>query len=219
MKAIVTCGPSFEPIDQVRRITNSSTGELGVQLAEQLASSGIEVTCLKGSGATCPGPTGKARVELFDTNDDLLRLLQYLTATGEIGAIFHVAALCDYKVSKVENEKGETCASPKIASLSGALTLTLEPATKVISRLRGLFPEAVIVGWKYELAGTREDALARALRQMDEGRTDACVVNGKAFGAGFGFCQRNAPLQEFADKPDLIHFLTNWILSALSKAK
>jgi phosphopantothenoylcysteine synthetase/decarboxylase len=213
MKAIVTCGPSFEPIDQVRRITNSSTGELGVQLAEQLASSGVQVTCLKGSGATYPGPSGKARVEFFDTNDDLLQLLQPLSGTREIGAIFHVAALCDYKVSKVENEKGEACASPKIPSRSGALTLTLEPATKVISRLRGLFPEAVIVGWKYELAGTREDALARALRQMDESRSDACVVNGEAYGPGFGFCERVAPVQEFADKPDLIRFLTNWILS------
>jgi len=219
MKAIVTCGPSFEPIDRVRRITNFSTGELGVQLAEKLASSGVEATCLKGSGATYPGPAGNARVELFDTNDDLVRLLQQLSGTGEIDAIFHVAALCDYKVSKVENEKGEACASEKIASRSGALTLTLEPATKVISRLRGLFPEAVIVGWKYELAGTREDALARALLQMDESRSDACVVNGKAFGPGFGFCQRTAPLEEFADKPDLIRFLTNWILSTLSKVK
>ena len=55
MKVMVTCGPSFEPIDQVRRLTNFSTGELGVHLSNQLARAGFEVFCLKGSGATHAG--------------------------------------------------------------------------------------------------------------------------------------------------------------------
>jgi phosphopantothenoylcysteine decarboxylase/phosphopantothenate--cysteine ligase len=40
MKVIVTCGPSYEPIDQVRRLTNFSTGELGVLLSDELARAG-----------------------------------------------------------------------------------------------------------------------------------------------------------------------------------
>jgi len=36
MKVIVTCGPSYEPIDQVRRLTNFSSRELGVHLSNQL---------------------------------------------------------------------------------------------------------------------------------------------------------------------------------------
>ena len=40
MKIIVTCGPSYEPIDEVRRITNFSTGELGSRLARALARAG-----------------------------------------------------------------------------------------------------------------------------------------------------------------------------------
>jgi phosphopantothenoylcysteine synthetase/decarboxylase len=48
MKVIVTCGPGYEPIDQVRRITNFSTGELGVRLCNELARAGFEVFCLKG---------------------------------------------------------------------------------------------------------------------------------------------------------------------------
>ena len=49
MKIIVTTGPSFEPIDEVRRITNFSTGELGVLLANSFAQAGAEVFCLKGT--------------------------------------------------------------------------------------------------------------------------------------------------------------------------
>ena len=41
VKVIVTCGPSYEPIDEVRRITNFSTGELGILLANRLTRAGL----------------------------------------------------------------------------------------------------------------------------------------------------------------------------------
>ena len=190
MKVIVTCGPSFEPIDEVRRLTNFSTGELGALLAEQLGAAGHEVFCLKGSGATHPGPAPGPRclVRRFDTNDDLLMLLREISGAHGIGAVFHAAALCDYRVAAVRDDAGNACQSAKIASRSGALTLHLEPATKVINELRPLFPRSLLVGWKYELAGTREEALAKAHRQLIEARTDLCVLNGRAAGEGFSVC-------------------------------
>ena len=160
MKVIVTCGPGFEPIDQVRRITNFSTGELGVQLCNALARAGFEVFCFKGSGATHPGPREQCHLSLFDTNDDLLELLTQASTSHEIAAVFQVAALCDYKVKRVEDDQGRGCQSAKIASRSGALTINLEPATKVIGKMRELFRTSILVGWKYELVGTRNDALA-----------------------------------------------------------
>jgi phosphopantothenoylcysteine decarboxylase/phosphopantothenate--cysteine ligase len=215
MKVIVTCGPSCEPIDEVRRITNFSTGELGVQLCNTLARAGFEVFCFKGSGATHPGPREQCHLSLFDTNDDLLELLTQTSASHEIAAVFHVAALCDYKVKGVKNDQGHACHSAKIASRSGALTINLEPATKVISKMRELFPASILVGWKYELVGTRKDALANAARQIQENSTDACVLNGRAFGAGFAFCQQLDPLREFEDKVALVRFLTTWLNEVL----
>jgi len=146
MKVIVTCGPSFEPIDEVRRLTNFSSGELGVMLSQSLASAGHEVFCLKGSGATFPGPQPPCKVRNFDTNDDLLAAFRDLSQTQEIGAVFQVAALCDYKVRRVADAEGQDCRSPKIASRSGSLTIKLEPATKVLPQLRILFPQAILVG-------------------------------------------------------------------------
>ncbi len=211
MKVIVTCGPSYEPIDQVRRLTNFSTGELGVHLSNQLVRAGFEVFCLKGSGATYPGPEEQCHLSLFDTNDDLLGLLKQTSAAHEIAAVFHVAALCDYKVKRVEDDQGRSCNSPKIASRSGALTISLEPATKVIAKMRHLFPESILVGWKYELAGTPPEALAKAARQMQENRTDACVLNGQAFGPGFAFCRASHPVHEFSDKTEAARFLVDWL--------
>ena len=74
--ALVTCGPAYEPIDGVRRITNQSTGEIGTILSETLSASGFEVLCLRGemAGASRPEPTN-AKVLAFSTNASLMTIL------------------------------------------------------------------------------------------------------------------------------------------------
>jgi phosphopantothenoylcysteine synthetase/decarboxylase len=205
MRIIVTCGPSFAPLDEVRRITNASTGELGVLLANRLAESGYDVLCLRGTGTTWPEPV-RCAVAPFTTNDDLLDRLRAIPEPETISAFFHVAALTDFRVAQIGGGGGA-----KLSSRNGTLQLTLEPATKLISLLRPLFPAARIVGWKYELDGTRAQVLAKAARQIQENSTDACVVNGRAWGGGFGWVQPGTELQTFADKPALCEFLSGWL--------
>lgn len=211
MNVIVTCGPSFEPIDEVRRITNFSTGELGVVLAEELARAGHRVFCLKGSAATHPNPIKRCFTLRFDTNDDLLNLLRKLGASESIGAVFHAAALCDYRVKQIQNAAKQTVSSPKIESRTGDLTLTLETATKVIAELRSLFPKSALVGWKYELAGTRKQALERAKSQIQQCHTDACILNGRAWGSGFAFIPSAGRSETLTSKTELANFLVSWL--------
>jgi phosphopantothenoylcysteine decarboxylase/phosphopantothenate--cysteine ligase len=146
----------------------------------------------------------------FTTNDDLQEQLQGLARLHEINGLFHVAALCDYKVSHVQDPTGARQSAPKIESRTGALTLVLEPARKVISGMRDLFPRAVIVGWKYELNGTRADALSKVYRQIQQSDTNACVVNGRAWGDGFGLCTPPDTIRELPDKQALANFLPTW---------
>ena len=211
MKIIVTTGPGYEPIDEVRRITNFSTGELGVLLANAFARDGHEVFCLKGACATCATPLVQCHHIAFTTNDDLQAHLTRLAREQDITALFHVAALCDYKVRQVQDETGSRQTTAKIDSRSGSLTLLLEPARKVLVGLRELFPRAILVGWKYELNGSRADALAKSWRQIRENRTDACVVNGRAWGDGFGFCTPPEQVRELSDKSGLVEFLRGWL--------
>jgi phosphopantothenoylcysteine synthetase/decarboxylase len=211
MKVIVTAGPSYEPIDNVRRLTNFSTGELGVLLANQLAQAGFEVFCLRGVAATYAGALENCCHLPFSTNDDLLAQLTGLSRAHDIAAVFHAAALGDFKVKSVEDAAGQRLDSPKIDSAGGALTIHLEPAPKVIGELRTLFPRATLVGWKYELKGTRQDALARASRQIKSNRTDACVLNGQAWGSGFALCTPPDLIHEFRDKAELARFLPGWL--------
>src|SRR6201996_9636755 len=71
MRVVVTCGPSYEPIDEVRRITNFSTGELGALLAGQLVKAGCEVVCYRGVGATTQQKMTGVKVVPFGTNQHL----------------------------------------------------------------------------------------------------------------------------------------------------
>ena len=109
-------------------------------------------------------------------------------------------------------DAGNPLASAKISSRQGPLTLILEPLPKLITELRALFPGAKIVGWKYELEGSRrDDTLAASERQMQEAATDACVVNGAAFGPGFGFCLPGADPIPCVDKDQLCKNLVQWL--------
>lgn len=211
MKVIVTCGPSYEPVDEVRRITNFSTGELGVLLSAAFARAGFETICLRGVAATHAVTPDGARVRPFTTNDDLAEQLRVIGETGEVAAVFHAAALCDYRVRRIDDAQGQEVCGAKIASRSGALTIQLEPATKLIAQLRAWFPGSLLVGWKYELDGALAEAIGKAHRQVVENRTDACILNGRAYGDGFGFVQSSGCLGHLGSKERLCAFLVSWL--------
>lgn len=218
MRLLITLGPAWEPLDGARRITNLSTGRLGVHLANAFVEAGWEVHCLRGEGATFSERLATPEVEVFSTNDHLVEMLERTSRRRRVDAVLHAAALCDFRVARVVNSAGDDVRSAKIATRDGRLWVELEPATKVLPRLRGWFPGARIVGWKYELAGTREEAFAKAWRQLHECRTDACVLNGAAYGDGFALCRPDAGVRCLASSTQLAEALTQWLASDLASA-
>ena len=198
-RVIVATGPAWTPIDGARRITNFSTGETGTRLAEALLSGGADVLCLRGDGATFPAPAG-VECRSFSTNDSLMEIFRNEAPGAD--AIFLPAALCDFEI-----ERGEETMQ-KIPSHTPSLVLHLRPALKVLPQLRELFPQAFLAGWKYELDGLREDALEQGRRQIERADTNLCVVNGAAYGAGFGILGREGDVVHCADKEMLIRKLT-----------
>jgi phosphopantothenoylcysteine synthetase/decarboxylase len=210
-RALVTCGPSVAPIDAVRRITNFSTGELGVRLTESLLENGWEVLCCKGSSATYRQPEGEALQLLrFSTNADLYSLLLALPERETIRVVFHAAALSDYEVASVQTPDGTPLHNDKISSRLPGLQILLQPAPKLLPELGALFPNAKIVGWKFELEGDRDSALAKASQQLRDNQSELCVVNGAAFGTGFGVLDPSGTCQNIPTRGELCHFLCAW---------
>jgi phosphopantothenate---cysteine ligase (CTP) len=206
MQCIVTAGPSFEPLDKVRRLTNFSTGQLGSELANYLASRGHDVTLLVGQQATWRGERLARHVETFTTTADLRARLE-ARANSAVDAVFHAAAVSDFEVGRVWCQPPQgtptEMKSAKLPSREGTLLAELVPTPKIISHLRQWFPHARLVGWKYEVEGDCTGAIRRAEEQIAECHTDACVANGAAYGSGFGLVRADGQSEHLPDLPAL----------------
>jgi phosphopantothenoylcysteine synthetase/decarboxylase len=197
MKCIVTAGPTYEPLDRVRRLTNFSTGRLGTELANYLAAHGHEVTLLIGEQATWRGDRHAQVVETFSTTSDLQERLQK-HGSSPMNAVFHAAAVSDFGFGKVWQKSPDgTLASiqaGKIPTHLEGLLAELVPTPKIIRSLRSVYPDACIVGWKFETDGKRLDVLQKAEKQIAESQSTACVANGPAYGEGFGLLNAKGEL-------------------------
>jgi phosphopantothenoylcysteine decarboxylase/phosphopantothenate--cysteine ligase len=217
MNCIVTAGPTFEPLDNVRRLTNFSTGRLGTELANFLAARGHKVALLIGEQATYSGERRVDQVQLFSTTADLRAKLKAL-AGKRVNAIFHAAAVSDFAFGKIwlrapSGELTEFKSAKKISMREGKLLVELAPTPKIIAELRAWFPRTRLFGWKFEANGTRADALNAAKQQIAGCRTDVCVVNGPAYGEGFGVVLRDGKAAHFISAPTLFEVLGKLIRS------
>jgi phosphopantothenate---cysteine ligase (CTP) len=189
MNCIVTAGPTYEKLDSVRRLTNFSTGLLGTKLAAFLAGKGHDVTLLISELSAKPEKVPSQEIEPFSTTSDLRDRLQ-ARASSSVNAVFHAAAVSDFTFGQIwsRSPRGELTLvkSRKISTRQGTLLAELAPTPKIIAGLRDWFPQARLVGWKYEVDGNRTAVVAAAEKQIRECLTDACVANGAAYGTGFG---------------------------------
>jgi phosphopantothenoylcysteine decarboxylase/phosphopantothenate--cysteine ligase len=129
-----------------------------------------------------------------------------------VDAIFHAAAVSDFAFGKIfapdaANKLVEVKSAKKISTRQGKLLAELLPTPKIITELRGWFPRTKIVGWKFETDGKRADAVAVARRQLAECSTDLCVVNGPAYGEGFGLLGKKGDAAHLGNPPLLFDAL------------
>ena len=89
--------------------------------------------------------------------------------------------------------------------------MELLPTPKIISELRGWFPKTKIAGWKFEADGKRADAIAAARKQLADCATDLCVVNGPAYGEGFGLVGKKGEPAHLANPPVLFDALEKFL--------
>jgi phosphopantothenate---cysteine ligase (CTP) len=208
MRIVITGGPASEPIDQVRFITNQSTGELAVKLTRKFSAAGHNVELFLGRAASWRLETAR----YFQTNEDLQRLLSEVAERDRVSAVLHVAALADFGVAKAM-VSGKISDAAKISSDADSIELRLVPKPKLIRRLRDLFVSAYIIGWKFELEGTPTDVVREGVRQIELNRTNACVVNGNAFGLGFGFCTSRGLVRRLPTKDAL----SDWLAEVVAR--
>lgn len=173
VRVVITAGGTREAIDDVRALTNSSTGRLGAALARAAIREGCEVVLIAArSMLDVPGliPTG-VEVVPFMTSTELDDALAR-AAGRPTDAVFMAAAVADYQPAAVAG---------KIRSDADHLVLHLQRAPKLLDGLRARFgPDARLIGFKL-LSGVTDDALVRAARsQIERAGLDATVANDAA---------------------------------------
>jgi hypothetical protein len=149
-------------------------------------------------------------MEAFSSAADLRERLKQHAACG-VGAVFHAAAVADFAFGKVwaRGDDGalKEVRSGKLPTREGRLLAELVPTPKIIAELRTLFPQSLLVGWKYEVDGARAEVLQAAVAQLAACRTDACVANGPAYGSGFGFVLASRETTHLEDRGALFKAL------------
>lgn len=207
---LTTCGPTFEPLDRVRRLTNFSTGRLGTLAANYFRRLGQASTLLRGEQATFRGADEGVEVEEFTTTADLLARLQRREENPP-RAVFHAAAVADFSVGRLFRKLADgtlaEVAEGKATTRGGTLLAELVPTPKILPQLRGFFPRAVLVGWKYEVDGSPADVRDRGMEQLAACGTDYCVLNGPAYGPGFGLLSPNGAVVSAAGEEALFALL------------
>ncbi len=154
-RVLVIAGSTREPIDDVRFISNVSTGRTGIALAEEAYRRGAEVIVWAGEGLDVPDFAACKRFRS-------VRDLEKMTTKADI--ILVPAAIADFTV---------TPAKGKISSKNG-MTLKLVPTGKILGRL---MKTSIIVGFKAETGITAKELEKRARARMEEHDLDLMVAN------------------------------------------
>ncbi len=138
-RVLVTCGATWTPIDDVRVISNISSGEMGHLIAQAFRSNGAFVTVIEGP-VTHTLIDKKIKIIKYRFFDELARVLSR-ELLKKYDIIIHAAAVSDFKVigplkSKISSNK--------------AVTLKLALMPKLIKDIKRLSPESFLVGFKLE---------------------------------------------------------------------
>ncbi len=163
-RIIVTSGPTREPVDPVRFLSNRSSGKQGAAIAESLAVRGAQVAFVTGPGAVIPAHENIKIIPVESARD----MLAAVTAALPADAAVFVAAVADWRVDEVAANKKK-----KGAALE---TLRLVENPDILAHVSRLKPEArpqLVIGF----AAETEDLLANATEKRARKGCDWILAN------------------------------------------
>jgi len=168
-RVLVTAGPTEEPIDPVRSITNASSGKMGYAVARAAREAGARVTLISGP-VSLPAPAGVERVGVR-TAEQMLEAVKKAAAASDV--FIAVAAVADYRV--------KNRAAQKIKKGAGGMTLELTENPDILAQVAAMKNPPFCVGFAAESEKLAENA--RAKRAKKKIPLLAANVAQKALGA------------------------------------
>lgn len=172
LKVLVTAGPTQEPLDPVRYLTNHSSGKMGYAIARMAMLRGAKVTLISGPTALTPPPFVEV-VPVVSAQD----MFEAVAARQEqADFIFKAAAVADYTPADYSDNK--------MKKKDGDLSIPLKRTQDILQHLGShRRPGQVICGFSMETQNMLENSQAKLVKKKVD---MICANNLKVAGAGFG---------------------------------
>ncbi|MFX0175461.1 MAG: bifunctional phosphopantothenoylcysteine decarboxylase/phosphopantothenate--cysteine ligase CoaBC [Candidatus Hodarchaeota archaeon] len=167
-KVLITAGPTREYIDEIRFVSNNSSGRMGIEIAKEAAARGAEVLLI----------AGKCMVKLPDyintinvvSTDDFIKAVKDEISYKDYDFFICAAAISDYKPIKYIEGK---ISSDNVKELQINMRLT----PKIIDEARKKNYKTFIVGFKAETNVSRSELIDRAYNRLKKSEIDLIVAN------------------------------------------
>jgi phosphopantothenoylcysteine decarboxylase/phosphopantothenate--cysteine ligase len=193
-RLVITAGPTREPVDPVRYLSNRSSGKMGVALASAAWRRGARVTLIAGPLAV-PVPLGVEHVAV-ETTEDMAVAVEQALASADV--LIMAAAPADFRAAQPATSKIKKASAPSAIALAEAPDILRSTRN---SRRNGL----VVVGFALET----DDAIAGGREKLSSKDLDLIVVNDATEpGAGFGVDTNRVTLIDRQGVEDRLPILT-----------
>jgi phosphopantothenoylcysteine decarboxylase/phosphopantothenate--cysteine ligase len=149
VRVLITAGPTYEPIDAVRGITNRSSGKMGYAIAQAALELGAEVTLV--SGPVSLAPPQEAEVVNVTSAAEMFEAVKQFATKADM--FIGVAAVADYRAAQPSEQK--------IKKSDASLTLELIPNPDILAYVANLPRPPFCVGFAAESEKLREHAIEK----------------------------------------------------------
>lgn len=189
MNILITAGGTTEKIDEVRVISNFSTGKLGLEIAKSFLENKninlekIYYLCEKNTNAP---NDNKVEIVRVSGVQGLLDALQNILSSKKIDAVIHAMAVSDYAVRTVttlndlknnESKSNMEKCSGKISSEIDDLVIILKKTPKVISEIKKMQKDTILVGFKLLSNVDKEILIDTAYKLLIKNDCDMVLAN------------------------------------------
>lgn len=201
---LITGGPTNEPIDEVMKITNMSTGSFSTALAQIFSENGYQVTLILNKGVNKLNLSKAVDIVPVETTDDMLKAIKEQAENKKYDAVIHAAAVGDYKadfsflmkdmaeeifaqINDIKssqdildimiNPQCRLDSSSKISSYQSDLTVKLALTPKIISNLRTWMPNTLLIGCKLLENVSKEHLFEVARKLCEKNNMDYIMAN------------------------------------------
>jgi phosphopantothenoylcysteine decarboxylase/phosphopantothenate--cysteine ligase len=158
---LLTAGPTQEPLDPVRYITNRSSGKMGYALAEAAAARGAQVVLISGPVHLVP-PRGVEVIQVHTAHEMHDRVMENLAPAG---IVIKAAAVADFHLTKVPDQK--------VKKTAARISLEMDPTPDILAELGRKKGDRLLIGF----AAETQNLVQEARRKLESKNCDMVVAN------------------------------------------